>query len=54
MGQYAVVIGGVVDNVVLASPDWAAARGLVLIADGAWIGWTWDGTSFAPPPPPEA
>jgi hypothetical protein len=46
----AIIADGVVTNVieVEALADWPGA----IDAEGAGIGWTWDGTTLAPPPPP--
>ncbi len=56
--RWAIVIGGVVDNVVLwdGSASWAPPAGsdAVALADGqaCGIGWTYDGTTFAEPEEP--
>lgn len=47
--RWAVIDGGIVKNIILADADFAAAIGAVP-AKGAQIGWTWDGSAFAPPP----
>jgi len=53
--RWAIVIGGVVDNLVLwdGSASWAPPEGseAVALADGqaCGIGWTYDGTTFAEP-----
>lgn len=49
---YAVIQNGVVVNIVEAAPDFAAAQGWVKLT-GAGIGWTYDGSTFSPPPPPQ-
>jgi hypothetical protein len=55
VNKYAVVIAGVVDNIVLwdGVTPWAPDKGstLVLLADGVAvnIGWRWNGKSFTPP-----
>lgn len=50
--RYAIIESGVVVNAVLAEPEFAAEHGWVELPDGAGIGWTYDGESFAPPAPP--
>jgi len=54
--RYAILDGGVAVNIVIADAETAAASGWVA-ADGAGIGWSWDGGAWrqpdsAPPPPP--
>lgn len=49
--RYAVIQDGVATNIVIASAEFAQARGWVL-ADGAQIGDLWDGEAFTTPPPP--
>lgn len=50
MKNYAVVTDGLVVNVVVIDGD-----ALIELEEGnpAWIGWSYDGTTFSPPPPPE-
>lgn len=53
--RWAIVIGGVVDNLVLwdGSSDWTPPKGsqAIQVSEGqpCGIGWTWDGTSFSEP-----
>lgn len=50
---YAIIEDGVVKNIVVASPEYAAEQGWVELPDqGAGIGWGYDGTSWTPPVPP--
>lgn len=53
MNNYAIIENGIVVNVAMADPEYADAQGWVA-AQGAGIGWAWDGETFtAPPAPPE-
>lgn len=53
MASFAIVDNnGTVINLVVADPEFAAAQGWIE-ADGAGIGWLWDGAQFSPPAPPE-
>ncbi len=49
--RHAIVQGGIVVNVVLAEPEFAAEQGWVLAPDEVSTGWLYDGSSFSPPPP---
>jgi hypothetical protein len=48
---FAVVRGGTVVNVVLATDEVAADNGWVPLPDTAGIGWAFDGAQFFEPPP---
>ena len=51
--NYAIIENGIVVNVAMADPEYADAQGWIA-AQGAGIGWAWDGETFtAPPAPPE-
>lgn len=51
--RMAVVKGGNVVNVILADPGFDLGDGSILVAsDNAETGWTYDGATLAPPPPP--
>ena len=50
--RHAIVESGTVVNVVLAEPDIAAEHGWIAAPDHVGPGWTYDGTTFAPPAPP--
>ncbi|RXF67677.1 hypothetical protein [Hansschlegelia zhihuaiae] len=55
--RYAVVIDGVVDNVVLwdGEADWSPDGGdAVRCGDEVEIGWTYEGGAFRAPPRPDA
>lgn len=49
---YAIIEDGIVKNIVLASPEYAAEHGWVDLPDGAGIGWAFDGTNWTAPTPP--
>jgi hypothetical protein len=49
--RHAIVQGGIVVNVVLAEPEFAAEQGWVLAPDEVSTGWLYDGSTFSPPPP---
>ena len=54
IGRYALIENGVVANVIVADPEFAASVNAILCAEQAGPGWLYDGTAFtAPPPPPE-
>jgi hypothetical protein len=52
MQNYAIVESEIVQNVVLASPEYAASRGWVALPKGAGIGWTFNGSAWSPPAAP--
>jgi hypothetical protein len=49
--RHAIVQGGIVVNVVLAEPEFAAEQGWVLAPDEVSTGWLYDGSTFSPPLP---
>ena len=52
--RYALIENGLVANVILADPAFAAAVGAIPCSDTAGPGWLYDGATFSePPPPPE-
>lgn len=54
IGRYAIIENGVVANVIVADPEFAASVSAIPCADEAGPGWLYDGAAFiAPPPPPE-
>lgn len=48
-GRYAIVVDGVVDNIIVADDAFAAEQGGVACPSGVEIGWTYDGDDFAAP-----
>ncbi|WP_322997520.1 DUF4376 domain-containing protein [Castellaniella sp.] len=42
---------GIVTNTIVAEPDFSLPGMTLVPADGAVIGWVWDGETFAPPAP---
>lgn len=52
MSAYAIIENGLVVNVAMADPEYAAEQGWLEMQSGAGIGWAWDGSTFTPPPPP--
>lgn len=48
--RYAIIKDGVIDNVVIADPEFAESRGWIECPDGVGIGWQYDGQSEALPP----
>lgn len=50
MARFAIIDAGRVTNIIEAEQDFADTIGAVP-AGSAGIGWLWDGTDFAPPPP---
>lgn len=51
--RYAIIENGVVANVVVAEPEYAAKQGWVECPE-AGPGWLYDGQTFTAPPPPPA
>lgn len=54
--KYAVIQNGVVSNIVLAEPEFAAEQGWIQCPEGVDIGWAYDGQTATPPveiPEPE-
>lgn len=51
--RYAIIEGGKVVNIAVATPEVAAERGWIECPDGVGIGWTFDGTNEPLPPPPD-
>lgn len=49
--NYAKIENGKVTNVVLADAEFAAENGLIPLAPGAGIGWTYQNGIFTPPQP---
>ena len=49
--RYAIIQGGIVVNVVLAEPEFAAEQGWIAAPDEVSTGWLYDGSTFSPPPP---
>jgi hypothetical protein len=47
--RMAVIRGGVVENIILAAPDFALPDAELIPADNATIGATWDGRAFTRP-----
>ena len=52
--SYAIIQNGTVVNVAAADPQFAASQGWIALPEGAGIGWTYDGATFAPPAPQPA
>ena len=55
MEKYALIENGTVVNVILwdGVTPWDPPEGQTAVAlaeTGAWLGWTYDGTNFSPPP----
>ena len=50
--NFAVIESGVVVNVVLAEPEFAAQQGWVALPENVWIGWQFDGNDWTPPASP--
>ena len=48
-GRYAIVVDGVVDNIIVAEGAFATEQGGVACPPGVEIGWTYDGNDFAAP-----
>lgn len=44
--------GGVVENIILAGPDFSLPGIVIVPAGDAQIGWAWDGSRLSPPTPP--
>jgi hypothetical protein len=51
--KYAIIEGGKVVNIAVATPEVAAERGWVELPEGVGIGWSFDGSGDALPPPPD-
>jgi hypothetical protein len=49
--RHAIVQSGVVVNVVLAEPEFAAEHDWIAAPDEVSTGWLYDGSTFSPPPP---
>ncbi|SFJ66676.1 DUF4376 domain-containing protein [Aerobium aerolatum] len=47
----AVIDGSTVTNIIDAESDFTLSGKTLVEAGNAGIGWTWDGTTFSPPPP---
>ncbi len=47
--KYAIVENGIVVNAVVASSEFAQQQGWIELKDNAAIGWSYDGSNFAPP-----
>ena len=47
--KYAVIQKGVVSNIVLADPEFAAEQGWIECPEGVDIGWAYDGQTATPP-----
>jgi hypothetical protein len=52
--KYAIIENGIVVNIVVASPEFAAQQGWIECPEGVGIGWTFDGVMATPPPEPES
>lgn len=52
MAGFAIIENGVVVNMAVASPEFAASQGWIAVPDGVGIGWSYDGQTFIVPPPP--
>ena len=48
---YAIIEGGTVANIAVATPEFAAEQGWVLAPAHVGIGWAYDGTEWTPPAP---
>lgn len=48
--NYAYIVLGVVRNVIVCTPAYAALKGLTALPTGAGVNWTVDGENFQPPP----
>lgn len=48
---YAIIENGVIVNVALATPEFAAEQGWVELPAGASVGWTFNGTTWSAPTP---
>jgi hypothetical protein len=51
--NYAIIENGKVVNVIVATPEYAAQHGHVLLPDGFGIGSSFDGTTWKRPPGPD-
>lgn len=51
--RYAVVQNGMVVNVAVATPDYAASQGWIECPAGVGVGWIFDSTGEPLPPPPD-
>lgn len=51
MNRYAIVTAGIVSNVTLAEAAFAQSQGWHLCGADVGIGWSFDGETFAAPPP---
>jgi hypothetical protein len=51
--RYAIIEGGKVVNIAVATPKVAAELGWVECPDGVGIGWSFDGSGEPLPPPPD-
>lgn len=51
MTRYAIITNGTVENVVKATPEYAAERGWVEAPNEVSPGWLYDGATFTPPEP---
>jgi hypothetical protein len=50
--RHAIIENGVVANIVVAEPDFAASKGWIVATPGVQTGWLYDGENFAPPDAP--
>lgn len=51
MTRRAVIENGTVTNIIEADPDFELPGKTLVDAGNAGIGWSWDGSTFTPPPP---
>lgn len=51
--RYAIIEGGKVVNIAVATPEYAASQGWVELPEGVGIGWSFDGSGEPLPPPPD-
>lgn len=49
--RYALITNGIVANVIEADAEFATEHDLVLLTDGAGIGWSYSNGTFSPPAP---
>lgn len=51
--KYAIIKNGKVENIVVATPEYAAQQGWAECPEGVNIGWNFDGSGEPLPPPPD-